>query len=97
MDSTGGGKASRFPEVKSGGDAAGFLEFGWIHRWIGSWRCRRVWLVVVDFVLSSVISASLMLLSCFGGKYVVGDGSVLLCFLSYRGREKKRKMMNYGR
>ena len=36
LDSTGRGKASRFPEVKSGGHAAGFLEFGWIHRWIGS-------------------------------------------------------------
>ena len=53
--------------------------------------CRRLWLVVVDFILSSVISASLMLLSCFGGNYVVGDGSVLLCFceLSREGKEKE--------
>ena len=43
-------------------------------------------------LLSHLISASLMLLSCFGGNYVVGDGSVLLCFceLSREGKEKEK-------
>ena len=78
MDSTGGEKASRFPEVmlldslNLVGSIAGLGHHVVLSSSLAG--CGRFYPL-----LSHVISASLMLLSCFGGNYVVGDGSVLLC------------------
>ena len=86
MDSTGGGKASRFPEVISGGHAAGLDSLNLVgsiaglgHHVVLSSSLAGCGPGRFYPLLSHLISASLMLLSCFGGNYVVGDGSVLLC------------------
>ena len=70
--------------MKGGGAAAGWLEFGWIYRWIGSGRCRRVWLGVVDFFLSHQYKFDAAIVF-----YVVGDRSILrwFCKLSREGKE----------
>ena len=94
MDSTGGEKASRFPEVmlldslNLVGSIAGLGHDVVLSSSLAGCGPGRFYPL-----LSHLISASLMLLSCFGSNNVVGVGSVLLCFCELSRREKKRMIV----